>query len=165
MGKLIFISLIFVSIISFAQTSIERQLVGSAGSTQTATNLTMTYSVGEPIISTQELSGSITINQGFQQTKDIATEIEENYFVVDYKAYPNPVVNNLYISLSTDKNSTLNISLVDMQGKVLQNRQINTLENSAEITEFDMSNYESGSYFVNISTQNSKGESIKIVKK
>jgi|GEM_PF-1321083 len=164
MRNLTLLILIFVSIYSFGQTSIERQLVGSAGNTKTAANLTINYSVGESVISTQEISGSLVITQGFQKTNDIETKLDEANIVVNYKIYPNPVVDNLFIDIKTETNSSLLVTLVDMNGKVLESAEIKTNAHNSEISIFNMSNYKSGIYFVNIADNANKGESIKIVK-
>jgi len=51
-----------------------------------------------------------------------------------------------------------------MNGKVLESAEIKTNAHNSEISIFNMSNYKSGTYFVNIADNANKGESIKIVK-
>lgn len=73
------------------------------------------------------------------------------------KVYPNPVMNTLTISnINMDDNTT--ISLIDMQGRIVFIRNI-TNDNFL----IDMSNFQSGVYFVRLTTKNSNQE-IRVVK-
>ena len=75
------------------------------------------------------------------------------------EAYPNPVNTTLTIeNINVDGNAT--ISLVDMQGKVVYNNTVSNLKGNFQL---DMSNFESGVYFVRLTTENTNQE-IRVVK-
>jgi hypothetical protein len=71
---------------------------------------------------------------------------------IDYPIllYPNPAVTNqLNISFPEPKrNITTQIDLLDLNGRILQKRTVNTLENST--IQLDISSLESGIYFIRI---------------
>jgi hypothetical protein len=73
--------------------------------------------------------------------------------------YPNPVNSTLTVAnINVDGNAT--ITLVDLQGKIVYNNTVSNLTGNYQI---DMSNFESGVYFVRVTTNNSNQE-IKVVK-
>jgi hypothetical protein len=89
------------------------------------------------------------------QTTNNSHENENATLVV----YPNPVNSTLTVdNINTDGNAT--ITLVDLQGKIVYNNTVSDLNGNFKI---DMSNYESGVYFVRVTTDNSNQE-IKVVK-
>ncbi|MBN8680211.1 MAG: T9SS type A sorting domain-containing protein [Chitinophagales bacterium] len=103
---------------AFAQTSIDRQVIGSAGQLlHSASGATMLFTLGETAI--HELATECTLAQGFHQDQaenvtllsaQVATQIH-----VTVQVYPNPVSDLLYIESETPLLSTL----FDLQGRVV----------------------------------------------
>jgi len=142
-----------ISLISFSQ---NQEVLGSAGETFVGTAARIDYTVGESIISTG-VSGSSQITQGFHQTNLTITLIEEND-AIGVNVFPNPVVDFLTIS-NKNEDQNLTVLLTDVNGKRLYSWKLNS-----STTEIDVSNYETGIYFVNISNAKNNIKSFKILK-
>jgi len=139
-----------------AQTSINAiggDVSGSGGS--------VSYSVGQVVYTTNTGSTS-SITQGVQQPYGISvvTAIEEakdiNLLV---KTFPNPVTYNLILTVENFEISTLKFELYDIQGKLLQSKNI-----TGNQTSINMSNLVPASYFVKVIQGNKEVKTFKIIK-
>ncbi len=79
------------------------------------------------------------------------TGIEESKgeVVLNVRAYPNPVVNTLNISLQSDLAEELELNLCDLNGAILANISSKAKADNQDIS-FDMSKYPNGVYIVQI---------------
>ena len=70
MKRVTSILVVCIAVVSmgFSQ-GIERQVIGSAGTSAEAGGIEISYTVGESVISTEVVSGSFTLTQGFQQAE------------------------------------------------------------------------------------------------
>ena len=75
---------------------------------------------------------------------------------IDFKVYPNPVKNELFVNTQTDLNS---VEIYDVLGK--QILRLNDIENDTPI---DLSSLKSGIYFAKFNTQAGKSQTKKIIK-
>ncbi len=82
--------------------------------------------------------------------------------VFSLKAYPNPVVNSLNISLQSDKIQDMTISLCDLSGQKIATIFDGTTKNLNDLS-FDMSSLAKGMYLLQVKTQ-SGTQAVKIVK-
>ncbi len=122
--------------------SISPQVIASAGTHYSAGNAQLSWTVGEPIITTVS-NGSNTITQGFHQTLLNVTSVEEQSIAgVNVTVFPNPTSDVLNINL-TNNLKDLQLDLFDMSGKLLQARKIGAAESNLQISmnEYARANY------------------------
>jgi hypothetical protein len=155
MKQLIFILL--ASTTCFSQT-ISKQVIGTAGKTQSNSNLKISWTTGEPVVGLMTAGGN-QLGNGYYPAMDIqALSIDDVALNVEIKVYPNPTSQLLYVS-HPDLTS-FQIQIVDLNGK-----QIHTGTIDKEIP-LDVSSYTQGMYLVTIEdTTNHKKNTYKIIKK
>jgi len=83
--------------------------------------------------------------------------VEQN--LLSFKAYPNPFIENLTISINNTANSKLTIQLIDLSGKIITSEKTN--ESTLKINTFGL---EKGIYFIRVTTSTGITTSKKIVK-
>jgi hypothetical protein len=132
MKRLINIMVLMLLALSLSSQTIERQVIGAAGSDAESQGVKVSSTVGEAV-DDNFMTGSIKLYQGFQQAKEekMGTIIEDNsYMVVDYKVYPNPVTNHLFVELEAQDETQLTLEVVNTQGVVIINKL-------ADVTEYE----------------------------
>ena len=117
----------------------------------------LSWSLGEPIIGSQ-ITSDLTLTQGFQQpVQDIQTSFIVPEFDGTITIYPNPVLNDLTISLGEEVNLT--VYIVDLVG-----RQMTQSISLNQLTTVDLSELSSGLYHVSIKEKNTLIATIPIIK-
>lgn len=153
-GAFVFLSFAFLGL--HAQESINTaggESIGSGGS--------VSYSVGQLLYSTNyESIGSEA--QGVQQAYEISMlEIKE---VDDLNSsvfiYPNPTEDYLILDLKGFETSALNYQLLDMNGRLLQSKEL--ADNQAKI---NMKGLPSATYLVKVSDGNKNIRTFRVIKK
>lgn len=146
-----------ITSIGYSQ-SISKQVLGSAGSKQSNSNLIVNWTIGEPVVSLMTAGGN-QLGNGYYPALDLqALSVEDNVLEVQLRIYPNPTTQSLYVT-HPDMNS-FGITIVDLNGKQLYAGTINKEE------PLDVSNYTQGIYMVTIeNTSTNKKNSYKIIKK
>ena len=119
----------------------------------------VSYSVGQVAYITNSGTNG-TVNQGVQQAYEIytTTGIGETGINLSVSVYPNPVTNYLNLKIENFELSALNFQLFDMQGRLLQSKNITDNE-----TQIDMGNYVSSAYSIRIINQNQLIKEFKII--
>ena len=155
MKQLIFILL--ASTTCFSQT-ISKQVIGTAGKTQTNSNLKVSWTTGEPVVGLMTAGGN-QLGNGYYPAMDIqALSIDDLALNVEIMLYPNPTSQSLYVS-HPELNS-FGIQIVDLNGKQVY---AGTIEKEVPL---DVSSYTQGMYLVTIEdTTNHKKNTYKIIKK
>ena len=127
------------------------EVVASAGS------FSICWTLGELAIETLDPQGGGPIlTQGFQQPSYTITKVEdalsEQYSIA---IYPNPVSDRIIIRLGNVLRDYKNvqISLIDVTGKILANREIQSHETEINLS---MARHAPGTYFIRISTSEGK---------
>ena len=164
MRNIITLSLVLGLIAGFsvAAQSIERQVIGSAGTVFNAGGYEMSFTVGETKVSSYN-SGGHWLTEGFQQGKldTIVGIIEPTIFEeIGVSVFPNPFTEHFTLELTDDNIKDYDIVVYDMIGKV-----VNTdLMNRGNRMEVHLRGASTGIYFVRISKGNTKGRTIKLNK-
>ena len=161
MKKYLFIILSIVAITVQAQTS-SPTVISTAGSSTKTTAVTLSYTVGELMVTTLK-QDSIRLTQGSNQPTKVSVvgieNIEPNRFSV--QAYPNPTSELLNISITKkNENDTFDYSVIDIYGKSLK-LLITTMPDKTQINTAALPSGEYIVRVVNKSTQ--KASSIKIL--
>ncbi len=138
--------------------SISKQVIGSAGKTQSNANLKVSYTVGEPVVGIMTAGGNQLGNGYYPALNLQALSVEDNVLDVQLKVYPNPTSQLLYVS-HPELNS-FGITIVDLNGKQLYSGTINNEE------PLDVSGFTQGMYLVTVENAiANKKNTYKIIKK
>ena len=155
MKQLIFILL--ASTTCFSQT-VSKQVIGTAGKTQSNSNLKISWTTGEPVVGLMTAGGNQLGNGYYPALNFQALSVEDNTMDVQLRVYPNPTTQSLYVS-HPELNS-FGITIVDLNGKQLYQGTINKEE------PLDISNYTLGMYMVTVeNAATNKKNTYKIIKK
>jgi hypothetical protein len=155
MIKLLEVSLITMIILlseGISGQSLERSVIGSFGMSELNSSYQLSITGGESVVSYHKNS-SYQLTQGFQQyNPDIwATSIEKE-ISQEFRVYPNPANNFIYINPSENHK----VQIFNMMGQlelISQNR-----------TKIDISHLPSGFYIIRVSSNNGTESSIKLQK-
>jgi len=138
--------------------SISKQVIGSAGKTQSNANLKVSYTVGEPVVGIMTAGGNQLGNGYYPALNLQALSVGDNVLDVQLKVYPNPTSQLLYVS-HPELNS-FGITIVDLNGKQLYSGTINKEE------PLDVSGFTQGMYLVTVENAiANKKNTYKIIKK
>jgi hypothetical protein len=149
--------ILLVTTMGYSQT-ISKQVIGTAGKTQSNSNLKVSWTAGEPVVGLMTAGGN-QLGNGYYPALDLqALSVEDNVLDVQLRVYPNPTTQSLYVT-HPDVNS-FGITIVDLNGKQLYSGTINKDE------PLDVSNYTQGMYMVTIeNATTNKKNTYKIIKK
>lgn len=133
--------------------SLERQVIGSAGGYDVAGGVSLSFTVGEPVVETA-ISGSVVLTQGFQQPDDLGTGIKENVKItLDYTVYPNPTENLIFIELTTQEPAKVHLALYDMVGQEIDGLGMESLVNGTSREQMDLSELAAANYVLVMSDE------------
>jgi len=102
-----------------ASSQYKQDVIASAGGYNTATGITISWTLGETIIPNFEAPDkSLILTHGFQY-QVIVVSIEENLeTLVTVKVYPNPASDNVNIKFEEPVDDEVNVVLINSQGKL-----------------------------------------------
>lgn len=145
--------------------SIERQVIGSAGGYDEANGISVSYTVGEPVVETA-ITGSVILTQGFQQPDDISTGINEPVKInVEYTVYPNPTDDHLFVEMKADKEANVMLMMYDLTGRRLDNLTTKVNINGSAKSELSLKNLAPANYILVLTDlQGNKLQDFKITK-
>ncbi len=142
----------FIQNMTSAQ-SLSPEVIATAGDYNEAGGVSLSWTVGEPVVTTISSNDNI-LTQGFQQPDyRIETNVEDifkPYFSV--KIYPNPSSDIINIEVKAVKDENARFVLFDATGK--QITEINLQFNQPAL--MDLSQYASGNYFGRLLSADSK---------
>lgn len=88
-------------------------------------------------------------------TEDPSTGIASRKENVELKAYPNPVQNNVKVETNLTDASRVQLNVVNMQGRVLQQASYQNVSGQQTLN-LDMKGLSAGSYYLRLQTANGK---------
>ena len=130
--------------------------INNGGGTIQSNSHSVTYSIGDNVISTLKGTERL-ITQGFQQPRWVITTIKETPESALIKAYPNPVSEELVIDFPTKNFKKLSVWVYTLQGQLV----FKSAENQTTIPFRD---YADGDYILIFRENQTIIKSIKIVK-
>jgi hypothetical protein len=150
------IIILLVTTLGYSQ-KISKQVIGSAGSSQSNSSLKVSWPTGEPVVGLMTAGGN-QLGNGYYPAMNIkALKIEDNALDLQVKIYPNPTSQQLYV-LHPELNSFA-IQITDLNGKQIYSGTI-----SKDQT-LDVSHYPHGMYLVTIENKEAnKMNTYKIIK-
>jgi hypothetical protein len=135
-----------------------QDVIASSGGLLSGSNGSMSFTLGESVVSTFN-AGSVILTQGFQQPTLIVTGIDDGLRPqIDIEAYPNPVVTSVTLKAPPDQH--LRYLLYDMNGVLIAQCMLVEAE-----TEIDFENLPAAVYIVKVYKGSSEVKAFKIVKR
>lgn len=158
-STIIFICInLFWGLTSFCQNP-SSQVIAASGDEFKSSDISLSWTIGETITETIN-NNTITLTQGFHQSKIIITSIDqlsESKFALS--AYPNPTSGVVYLKIETENVKNLQYQLIDSKGTLLTRKEISS--NTAEI---DFHNFSNGIYLLEVFENQTILKSFKILK-
>lgn len=100
--------------------NLQRQMVASQGNSFTIANgMYISQSIGQQSLTGTSQKNNLTISQGYQQS------LWSNYIktndasIISTKTYPNPFFDTVYFQFSQPINTSIQITLFDITGKIV----------------------------------------------
>ena len=138
--------------------SISKQVIAPAGSTISNGNNQLSYTAGEVVIGAMtDEDGSFQLGDGYYPSLDLSVlSIESPTTNLLVKVYPNPTKELIFITHPISNSFKVFIS--DLTGKVLFQKQVGKQE------PINIESYPTGTYLINVTTEDKKTNSYKIIK-
>lgn len=114
-------------------------------------NMTGRENIAQIILSAAPAGGTIVYMDNMYFSKPESTAFISDKFIGNLNVYPNPAQNVVTVDASKLNTEIYSISVMDVQGVVIDQREINAV---APIERFDLSTYTTGIYFLNLETEN-----------
>ncbi len=154
MKKLILL-LFLLPTIAFGQ-----EAIPATGSEATGSGGTVSYTVGQ-VVYTTNTGTNASVAQGVQQPYEISTSvgIEVTEINLELITYPNPTNNALTLNIGNYNNEKLTYQLYDMQGKLLDSKQV--VNNNTTI---GIQNLPTSTYLLNVLGNNALIKTFRIIK-
>lgn len=132
----------------------------TTGGEATGAGGTASYSVGQVVYTTATgTNGSVA--QGVQQPFEISvtTGVNETSINLEMSVYPNPTTNFLSLKVKSEKLESLTYQLIDLQGKVIENKKVNSTTSTIKMEELPKA-----VYFLNVVNNNQVVKTFKVIK-
>ena len=122
--------------------SADRSVIGTTGESSKTTTMTVNWTLGEPIIQSQQNS-DYHLTQGFQQSDIVVTPVANGAETpeIDISVFPNPVSEILNIQWD-QHTSGLEFRMVDLHGKTVRKGK----GNQSQQLQLQVSNLAAGTY-------------------
>ncbi len=151
-----------VFLLGFALTGLQAQeSLNTTGGNASGSGGAVSYSIGQ-VVYTTHTSTDGTLTQGVQQPYEIlVTGIEDIKGIsLTMAIYPNPTTDFLQLSIAKGQFKDLSYQLFDINGKLLQNKQLINVD-----TYIDMSAYVASTYFVSVLKCGQPIKEFKVIKR
>lgn len=151
-------TILFCLLFTFIIKMEAQEVISTAGNYNKNDVGSLSFTIGEPVIETTQVS-DYKLTQGFQQSRLIISSTQEERLQDNrVKVYPNPADNYINIEINRSEENIVFI-ITETNGK-----EIITCKKKDVITSFDITNFSSGIYFLNIKINNAIIETFKIIK-
>ncbi len=162
--KLITLSIMLLIACTCTGQSIARQVISTAGDYASTADVSISWTIGEPVTETFTSDNYILL-QGFQQGDDyIITPPEGNengLQDIQFQIYPNPTEDLLIIELKDRPKERFTVKLFSISGKLILTRPIKPY---STLNYINLSSIQSGTYILKI-LDNNRMRTFKLIKK
>jgi hypothetical protein len=162
--KKIFTLILSLALLQAFGQDIPMQVISSSGGYSTTTNYSISWTLGEPVISTLT-SGNLMLTQGFQQGNLFGTDVPNpdfNHF--KFKMYPNPAINKVYFEVDNQEaKGSFIVEIYDVTGRKMMNENLGVFNNQ-ELKDLSVTTLKAGIYFVKVKIGSFNSDVIKLVK-
>lgn len=154
---ILLIIIAFATGIDFLQA---QQVLATAGHYHANAQGSLSYTIGEPFVSTLSTTDNI-LTQGFQQSKLLLTVItEKQAFAELIRIYPNPAGSTIHVELNSQNPLNLIVELYSVQGFYIFSTQT-----QKTLTEISTENFKPGAYLLRIIHEGQAVKTVKVVKR
>jgi hypothetical protein len=132
----------------------------ATGGDATGAGGTSSYTVGQVVYTTNTGSNG-SVAQGVQQPYEISvtTGVNETTINLEMNVFPNPTTNYLQLKVGSEKLENLNFQLIDLQGKVIENKKVTAITSTINMEELPKA-----IYFLNVTKNNQLIKAFKVIK-
>lgn len=132
----------------------------TAGGDATGSGGSVSYSIGQTVYITSS-SAQGTVSQGLQQPYEISevTSVGQQPLDISASLHPNPVQDDLYLTIPDELWKGLTITLIDIQGRSIHQEQL-----ADQNTTIAMQETMPGNYFLIIQNEQNQIKTFKIIK-
>ena len=161
---LLTLSLAVLTLISYSQTSI-LEVVSPAGGFFQNSNISISWTLGEPVIETWvNESAGIMVTSGFQQGDFAITSVPENPMAgFSVQMFPNPAKLETNIKVVLPTLGQVNITVLDVTGRTILQEMFNPANLEHDHT-LNVSSLRSGIYLVRVHSGAKLVKVLKLVK-
>ncbi|MFT6166192.1 MAG: hypothetical protein ACJAV5_001372 [Vicingaceae bacterium] len=150
-------------LLTFLISSVELQAqktVLVAGGDAIGSGGTSSFTVGQVVYTTNTGSNG-SVAQGVQQPYEVSIVIGINETTINLEiaVYPNPTTNNLTLKIDDFQLSILNFQLIDLQGRVIENKKV-----VETYTDISVQALPQAIYFLNVIRNNQVVKTFKVIK-
>ena len=136
-----------------------QEVISANGGTATAAGTQVSWTIGEPIITTVSDANN-TLTQGFHQSKLTVTAINDIQVLgVEIKVYPNPTSDFVIVHFSKVMEKPTYF-LFDLSGRIIEQKNIESTD-----VKIDMTSYAGGSYILKVNSGQQPLQTFKIIKR
>lgn len=143
------LNIFFVTLLCYSGAAFAQSAIVPVGGDAQNNNGSVSYTVGQIAVQTSENSNGVTVGEGVQQPYEILTVGVDDYpqIVLDAVVYPNPTENIAQLHLNGFEIPVdgLRANLYDGNGKMLQNLNV-----TEELTAFQIGQYATGIYYLEL---------------
>ncbi len=111
----------------------------------------------------KDVAGNETYLGNVEVDNSVGIEDEPSSLEKTLKAYPNPVLNDVYVNYNTNRPENMNVEIYDLSGRLIEIYNENLSAGEGKAT-FDLSELNTGMYLMNI-TVGDRTKTTKILKK
>jgi hypothetical protein len=145
----LYLSIAFFGLATQAQ-SLSPQVIATAGSYFDNGSVSLSWTLGEPVIETYTSANTI-LTQGFHQPEllpvGIATVLPNNTYM---NIYPNPTFHNITLDVKYFNNATITIDIINNLGQVVGTQNFQATKEQLTSQILNMSHLASGMYQIRV---------------
>ena len=148
---------LLMSLSGFSQT-VSKQVISPLGGTAFSDTHKLSYTTGEVVVGAMTSEdGSIQLGNGYYPSLDLSTlNTESAELQLQVIVFPNPTTETIFISHPISNSFKVFIS--DLTGKVLLKKEVGKQE------PINIESYPTGAYLINVTTEDKKTNTYKIIK-
>ncbi len=138
-----------------------QESINASGGNASGSGGSSSYSIGQ-VFYTSNIGSNGYVVGGVQQPYEISVVIginEAKDITLQYSAYPNPTKENIILKIENFSLSNLSFYLYDINGKLLENKKIESNE-----TSITMNNLATANYILKVTQNNKEVKTFKIIK-
>lgn len=158
MKKIILFLLGFVIVFELYGQSINPELISSSADTYSNSSYQLDWSIGECVTATFNSSNTM-LTQGFHQGLWEITAIKTFRSDISISFFPNPTSDFIYLKSNDYNSNYLQYVITDLIGKVILKNKI-----TSEKEQINVSNFNSGTYFLTIYEESKQIQTFKLIK-
>lgn len=137
-----------------------QSVIAGSGEYFQGQNITVSFTLGEPVISTLEKTDMI-VTQGFQQSNLTVTVIDTyDGFDINITAYPNPVTDEIKLAVDKKLSAEASYSLYDITGGLVTQDRLDGL-----VTRISFQKLAPAVYLLKVNQESKTIKTFKIIKK